>query len=203
MFDALRKSIRQRRTLRFYLPRGLLCGLLFIFILASFMYNKTRKIYSPTMTGSDDIVNIILSIGIMVLLGLYLFWLIFSIIRSFSEVKKLGTTGYRVKVYGLFTICVIMLYISLLLAAFFMGYRNNAAVSLTTIAFVNFYCMVLAILYLPSNALESETQRAKIVKLDDDEMFELKVEDYDEENMNNDNNADGKGEEGVIVEDEN
>ena len=186
MFDALRKSIRQRTTVRFYLPRALLCGLLFTLILISFMYNKTRKIYSPTMTGSDDVVNILISIGIMALLIIYIFWLIFSIIRSFSEVKKLGTTGYRVQVYGLFTIFVILLYISLLLSAFFMGYRNNAAVSLTTIAYVNFYCMVLAILYLPANAVDIQPQRAQIVKLDEDDIFELKV-DGSEEEENNDN----------------
>ncbi|ELP94488.1 transmembrane protein, putative [Entamoeba invadens IP1] len=183
MFDALRKPIKQRMTLKFYVPRALLCGLLFVFILINFMYNKTRKIYSPTMTGSKDPVNIVVSLGIMILLVIYLFWLVFSIIRSFSEVRKLGTTGYRVQVYGLFTIFILLLYVSLLLSVFFMGYRNNAVVSLTTIAFVNFYCMVLAILYLPSSSGdEKKEERARIVKLDDEEM-DLKVEGYDDEDQ--------------------
>ncbi|BFU24069.1 hypothetical protein EHI8A_108860 [Entamoeba histolytica HM-1:IMSS-B] len=195
MFDALRKPIRQRTSIRFYLPRGLLCGLLFSLILASFMYNKTRKIYSPTMTGSHDVFNVIISLGIMGLLIIYLFWLIFSIIRSFSEVRKLGSAGYRVQVYGIFTIFILLFYVSLLLSVFFMGYRNNAAVSLTTIAFVNFYCMVLTILYLPSNVVDQKEERAKIVKLDDDEALELKVEDYD--------NEESHGDEVVIADDEN
>lgn len=184
MFDALRKPVRQRNTFRFYFPRALLCLTLFSLILASFMYNKTRKVYSPTMKGTNDVVNVIISISIMVLLGIYLFWLFFSIIRSLSEVRKLGTAGYRVKIYGLFTIVVLILYVVLLLIAFFKGYRNNAAVSLTTIAYVNFYCMVLTILYLPSSSQEQKVERAKIVKLDEDDI-ELKVEDYDVEDTQN------------------
>ncbi|KAL7717685.1 Transmembrane protein [Entamoeba marina] len=181
MFDALRKPIRQRSTFRFYFPRAILCCVLFALILLSFLYNKTRKIYSPTVTGSNDIFNVICSTSIVVVLGIYLFWLIFSIIRSFSEVRKLGSAGYRVRVYGLFTIIIVLLYVSLLSSAFYMGYRNNAVVGLATIAYVNWYCLILSVLYLPSAAVKKDLEsRSTIVKLDE-ELIDIQVEDYDED----------------------
>ncbi|BFU25157.1 hypothetical protein EHI8A_049280 [Entamoeba histolytica HM-1:IMSS-B] len=149
MFEALRKPLNIRKSFRFILPRALLLLTLFMLVFTELMYNRTTPNYSITLKGIDDPANVVLSILILGIIVIYIFWLVFGIIRTYSESRKLGPVSLRLKYYGGFTICVIILYLCLLIAANFMGYHNNASITLTTLAYVNLYVMTLTILYLP------------------------------------------------------
>ena len=168
----MRHPLRQRTASNFYTPRFVLCGLLFGLLLSHSIYNNTNAVFSPTLTGLNDTVNVILSLSILLLLGIYIIWLIFSIIRSFSEIRKLGVVGHKVRVYGLFTVFAIGGYLVMLVVASFQGSLNNSFVVLVTVAYLNIYCTIISVLYLPSRVLDTLKTLHTIVELDD-EVLEL------------------------------
>ncbi|ELP86921.1 hypothetical protein EIN_314900 [Entamoeba invadens IP1] len=153
------------------------------------MYNKTTPSYSSLIKGIDDVTNVALSIGIMVVVAIYAFWLVFGIIRTYSETKKLGNVAVRVKYYGAFTICVVVLYFALFVASDFMGYHNNADISLTSLAYINFYVMILTILYLPIGFSETfgeevptnKTESASVVVNPQNSVIKLDKEEGEDE----------------------
>ena len=187
MFEALRKPISVRRSWRFIIPRGILTGLMFIFGFAHLMYNKTNPNYSISLTGIEDPTNLGLIITLTVIIAVYIFWLAFGIIRTYSESKKLGPVASRLKYYGLFTVVVVIMYVVLYLASGYLGYHTNAAVTLTTIAFVNMYVVMLNILYLPlekddDSILVEQNNKKQEIHLDNEEIFDDEFVVVDEEN---------------------
>jgi len=95
------------------------------------------------------------------------------------------------KYYGTFTFFVLLCYVVMYLTSNFLGYHDNAAISLTTIAYLNLYVMILTILYLPitkedESILIQSDEKKKIIHLDDEDigMNELVVmddeKDYDD-----------------------
>ena len=124
-----------------------------------------------------DTANAILASFTVVLTLIYLFWLVFAVIRSFSEARKLGEIGHRIKSYGLFTLVAVCLLIILLLSQYFMGYKNNQAIYLTVIGYMNMYTIILMVFYLPSNKhSEDWNSKRKEIVLD-----EFKVTEYDDD----------------------
>ncbi|KAL7715461.1 Wntless-like transmembrane domain-containing protein [Entamoeba marina] len=175
MFEALRKPISVRTSFKFIAPRASLLLLLFLAFITQLLYDHTSPTYTADLHGMNDWINITLTTMVAALCVIYLFWLIFSVIRTYSEIKKLGSeVAVRFKFYSIFTLCVIVLYVGLLAMAGFMGYHNNAVVSLETIAYVNLYVMVLSILYLPAELDNNvmQVENTQIIKLDVEEAKE-------------------------------
>ena len=129
------------------------------------------------MVMLHDTVNVVMVIITAIITVIYLFWLVFAIIRSFSEARKLGEIGHRIKSYGLFTIMAIILLFMLILSDYFIGYKSNQGIYLTLIAYVNIYAIILMVFYLPSNRENTEwnTKRKEIV------LDEMRVTEYDDD----------------------
>ena len=173
--DALRKPLSQRTFFRFYFPRCLLVIILYAFLVNVYIYNSEKS--DPIMVMLHDTVNLVMVIITAIITVIYLFWLVFAIIRSFSEARKLGEIGHRIKSYGLFTIMAIILLFMLILSDYFIGYKSNQGIYLTLIAYVNIYAIILMVFYLPSNRENTEwnTKRKEIV------LDEMRVTEYDDD----------------------
>ncbi|EMD43107.1 transmembrane protein [Entamoeba histolytica HM-3:IMSS] len=175
VMDALRKPLSQRTFKFFYFPRFLIVLLIGSFLVNLYLYNAENS--DPVIVMMKDPINATMAILTGLLSLIYLFWLMFAIIRSFSEARKLGEKGQRIKMYGTFTIIAIFIFFVLLLSDYFIGYRSNAAVYLTLIAYVNIYAVVLMIFYLPSTKNQNEwNNRRREIVLDD-----VKVTQYDDD----------------------
>ena len=176
VFDALRKPLSQRKILTFYLPRFMIVLLMGSFIVNLYLYNVDNS--DPLFKSIRDPFNITLAILSLLSSLVYLFCLLFAMIRSFSEARKLDKDiQERIKSYGTFTISAVFILGTLLLSNLIGGYKDNYAIYLTTIAYLNVYTIFLAIFYFPviKNTHEWNERRREIV-LDD-----VKVTDYDEE----------------------
>ncbi|KAL7713735.1 Transmembrane protein [Entamoeba marina] len=175
IFDALRKPLSQRTFFKFYLSRFLVVIFLEGFVVNLYLCNIDTT--DPLMVTMKDPVNATLAIFAAFSLFVYAFWLIFATIRSLSEARKLGEIGQRIRSYAGFTLAVFLVLVSLLLSNFIEGYKSNSAVYLTLIAYLDLYCLVLMIFYLPTQKKESEwsNNRRRIV------LDEIKVTEYDDE----------------------
>ncbi|ELP83994.1 transmembrane protein, putative [Entamoeba invadens IP1] len=175
IFDALRKPLSQRTFKFFYFPRFVLIILLESFVVNLYLYNA--DIDDPIMVVMKDPINATLAILTGLLTVVYMFWLVFAVIRSFSEARKLGEIGQRIRLYGTFTLVAIFILVVLLISNYFVGYKSNQAVYLTTIAYINIYALTLMVFYLPSNKQDDRwNQRRREIVLDD-----VKVTEYDED----------------------
>ena len=176
VMDALRKPLSQRTLWAFYVPRFVLTILMCIFIIALYLYNTENS--DPIMVMMRDPINIVLVVLTLLFSLAYFFWLLFALIRSFSEARKLGEVGQRIKLYGTFTLIAIGILFVLLLAHYFTGYKSNQALYLTLIAYINIYAIVLMVFYFPSSFKghkEWNDKRKEIV------LDEMRITEYDDE----------------------
>ncbi|EMH72817.1 hypothetical protein EHI8A_099600 [Entamoeba histolytica HM-1:IMSS-B] len=132
---------------------------------------SNSKFHSNTLT-------IFFSVMFLLSIVIYLFWLLFEVIRSFSERRKMsGSNKNRVVIFGIVTFGCIFLLMAVYVGVYFSGYMvSNMFIGL--LAYVNLYCFFVAILNLPSLQKQgSNTNGVNIAKLD----TEFKVETYDDD----------------------
>ncbi|EDR23536.1 hypothetical protein, conserved [Entamoeba dispar SAW760] len=136
--------------------------------------------------------TIFFSVMFLLSVVIYLFWLLFEVIRSFSERRKMnGSNKNRIVIFGIVTFGCIFLLMAVYIGVYFSGYMvSNMFIGL--LAYVNLYCFFVAILNLPSlERQNSNNSGVNIAKLD----TELKVETYDDDD---ELIVENKNEEGVL-----
>lgn len=109
--------------MHFYVPRIVLIVLLECFMVNLYLYNSDN--FDPLVDAMKDPLNITLAVATAIFTVIYLFWLLFAVIRSFSEARKLGQIGQRINMYGLFTMIAIITLMILLVYSYFTGYKAN------------------------------------------------------------------------------
>ncbi|KAL7720070.1 Transmembrane protein [Entamoeba marina] len=149
IFDALRKPLSQRSIIKFYFPRFLVVLFLEGFVVNLYLSNIDND--DPLLVAMNSTSNIVLAIFSIFALFVYGFWLMFGIVRSLTEAKKLGDVGHRIRAYK--------------------------AIYLTVYGYLNIYCIILALLYIPIRTKKMDwSNNRKDIVLD-----ELKVTAYDDE----------------------
>ena len=135
----------------------------FLVISLELLYNKSFTFTNIFYKPSSDTLNIAIWVIVVIFCLLYISWLIFSVIRSIKESKKIGNQR-RVITYTLLTAVSIVIFLVLLVASFFLGYDNSATIYLATIAYINFFVYLMALLYIPMPKIHLLDNRFVIVE---------------------------------------
>ena len=120
------------------------------------------------------------TITFTVLFGLsiafYLFWLLFDLIRSCSERRKMdGKKKNRVVIFGIVTFGCILFILAVYITVNASGYiLSNLFIAL--MSYVNLYCYFVIVLTVPTNDEKIDKEYSKISKLD----IQLTVQEYDD-----------------------
>ncbi|ELP91947.1 transmembrane protein, putative [Entamoeba invadens IP1] len=181
VFEALRKPISWRTQLGFWIGRIMFFIAFFIVILVTLLYNEGFNFTNPTYAPLKDKKNIVFSCFVGVFVLMYIGWLLFSVIRTFSEAKKVGNAK-RVIAFGVLMFVAIFIFVVLLIVAFFLGFENSATTYLATISYANFFVYLLAFFYLPTPSKKLWNKaKAILVKTEDITQYkELQTTDYTE-----------------------
>ncbi|KAL7720804.1 Wntless-like transmembrane domain-containing protein [Entamoeba marina] len=172
-FDYYRKG-KGTKKLKYWIPRTIFFMLFFLSVLVLMVYNQSIGLVDPYYEALRDIPNIVLAVIALGFIILYVFWLLFCLVRACSEGKKLGKTKRKLRIFGVLTMVSLALYLMLILLIFFYGYQETAPIYLTSIAYVNFFCAILVLLLLPTTHKESQIwsdNRLKITALDDQAVY--------------------------------
>jgi len=190
LFDGIRKEASQRTFKAFYLPKGILVGVVWIVGITVFTWTQLHEKDDPVFSTTNDLPGYIgFQIFMLILLIIYIFWLVYATCRACGDMKTLPYLGIRIKFFGVFTLLVILTVVGALI----FGYgtqTNNAAEFLSFLALFNLYVYTLAFVYLPSQVAvntavtTTRTERIGMVRLEeDDSQMELGTIKEESENL--------------------
>ena len=154
-----------KTEVQFMVPKTMLIVMLFTFYLVQSIYSKMDSNLSPTITQPSDVFNIILSLSIMCLSGIYIFWILFAIIRSFEERIDDSKKQFLFRYYAIFTFIIVVTHITLVTYSDLLQIRDYS-IKLLSVAFINFYSVNSLVMQLPVTR-ENELTTSGI-RLDED-----------------------------------
>lgn len=98
--------------------------------------------------SSSNVTRIVFGVILVFFVIVYICWLGYSLIRAFSESRRIGNER-RVYTYGALVITCIILFALLLVASFFMGLESSATTYMATLAYANLFVYLMSVLYIP------------------------------------------------------
>jgi len=153
-FDGLRKQEPgQRRFTRFYLPKIVFVGSIWLCGLIVYTWIEVHQLDDPEYAKPQDFPGfLVFSIAFALLSFMYLIRLGTVVVLTFSNMFSLPYLSNRVKFLGIFTLFVVLLTVGGLIFDWLAPDVNSAAGFLTYIALFNFYIFVLTVCYLPAKS---------------------------------------------------
>ncbi|KAL7716374.1 Wntless-like transmembrane domain-containing protein [Entamoeba marina] len=169
IFDALRKPIPSMSTkkfwFQFFIPRTLVILVLFCAI-GTFIFSQKIFDMKEMIVGTSNGVLITFGVSAAIVLLVYAFWLTFSVIRTFTERRKLGEMSKRIVGFGVFNVCVVILFLIILMVLFFSGY-DSSNLYIASIGWFNLYCYAMSVLMFNDNTPKVVSrQRFEMVETD-------------------------------------
>ncbi|XP_078618423.1 transmembrane protein 181-like isoform X1 [Branchiostoma floridae x Branchiostoma japonicum] len=162
-------GIRQyeRRFMTFYVPKVLIVGLLWISAVTLASWQEYNELQDPTYQYKVDTVNFTgMQIFFFVIGSVYLLYLLYLIIRAFSELRAMPYFDLRLKFLTALMFVVLAISIAITVMRFGTGvlqdnfvadlatHYKNSAEFLSFYGLLNFYLYTMAYVYSPSkNAL--------------------------------------------------
>ncbi|EKE40996.1 hypothetical protein ENUP19_0260G0032 [Entamoeba nuttalli] len=172
IFEALRKPISWRKNINFWIGRILFFCAFMLVILITLLYNTTYSITDINYKPLKDIPNIVFCVADIIFAVIYFIWLCFSVIRSFSEAKRVGNTK-RIYTFGILVITSVIIFVLLLVVAFFLGFENSATTYLSTLSYGNLFIWLLSIFYIPKPT-RPIWDKAKTILVEQDDIAQYK-----------------------------
>ncbi|EMD48165.1 Hypothetical protein EHI5A_263210 [Entamoeba histolytica KU27] len=182
IFDSLRKPINKMSTttlwFKFIGVRVIFVGIIFI-TLCCFIF--TQKVFDIKylIAGTSNVVLIILGVIVLLIILTYAFWLIFSLIRTFTERHKLGEKSRRVIGFSVFNIVIVFIFIIVLSILLFDGY-DASSIYLASIVYFNLYCFAMALLMVKNDKQEL-SRRSKKFEISHPTEVSMEVNEYNDD----------------------
>ena len=169
---------KERTSIWFYLPKILIVGSLWLATIGSFSILKGEELYNSSFRSDNNYQyqkQIIIIIQI-VLLSLYIFNVLYYLVRIISKIRNLPTrnTLKFISVWGFTLVVIIAVLVNYLIITFKQQW-NNAVETLIIFSILNFYGIFLSILYIPYGNLEIDEkveQEEDLLLNQGDEKFE-------------------------------
>ncbi|XP_051546546.1 transmembrane protein 181 isoform X1 [Myxocyprinus asiaticus] len=157
----------ERKFLTFYLPKLVIVGLLWLSAVTLGIWQTVNELQDPTYQYKVDIQNFQgMKIFFLLVVGLYVLYLVFLVVRACSELKNMPYTDLRLKFLTALTLVVLVISMVILYLRFgskalqdnfvaeLSTHYQNSAEFLSFYGLLNFYLYTLAFVYSPSkNAL--------------------------------------------------
>ncbi|XP_055046500.1 transmembrane protein 181 isoform X1 [Misgurnus anguillicaudatus] len=157
----------ERKFWTFYVPKLVMVGLLWLSAVTLGIWQTVNELQDPTYQYKVDIQNFQgMKIFFLLLVGLYVLYLVFLVVRACSELKNMPYTDLRLKFLTALTLVVLMISMVILYLRFgsralqdnfvaeLSTHYQNSAEFLSFYGLLNFYLYTLAFVYSPSkNAL--------------------------------------------------
>ncbi|XP_068610227.1 transmembrane protein 181 [Brachionichthys hirsutus] len=157
----------ERRCLTFYLPKVLVVGLLWVSAVTLGIWQTVNELQDPTYQYKVDITNFQgMKLLFLTVVGLYVFYLLFLVVRACSELKNTPYSDLRLRFLTALTFVVLVISVVILYLRFgakalqdnfvaeLSTHYQNSAEFLSFYGLLNFYLYTLAFVYSPSrNAL--------------------------------------------------
>ena len=179
IFDAFRKPIDNQSKSSFWcffiFPRFALCLIIGIAVGSFIFVQKVLDIKYLFVSSSHVTLLGLASVSIIVL-SVYLLWLTFSVIRTFTERRKLGEKSKRIVAFGFFHLLIIIFFFGVIAALLFGGY-DSSGIYLSSIVYFNLYCFACSLLMV--NKIDTEVVSKKKKKFEI--TTELVVDVYDDD----------------------
>ncbi|XP_022106833.1 transmembrane protein 181-like isoform X2 [Acanthaster planci] len=160
-YHGIRKS--DRKWLYFYLPKLILVGVIWVAAVVLACWSQYRTLYDPTFNYKVDGGNFLgLVIFFLCVGSLYLLYLVFLIIRAFTELKSLPYMNLRLRFMTVLMLFVVAVCVAVVIMRFGIGilqnnfiselstYYKNSAEFLAFYSLLNFYLYTMAFVYSPS-----------------------------------------------------
>ncbi|KAL7717135.1 Wntless-like transmembrane domain-containing protein [Entamoeba marina] len=148
IFEGLRKSASWRTKKTFWVPRLLFFGFLFLAMLLLLLYRQSFTYTDPFYNFTEDTDAIYIYVITIAFFVGYIGWLIFSVIRSVEESRRIGNTR-RVITFGILSVSSIIIFAVLMSCSFLFGSNSTATLNLSIHSFLNFFVILMAIMHLP------------------------------------------------------
>ncbi|XP_051974327.1 transmembrane protein 181-like isoform X2 [Xyrauchen texanus] len=157
----------ERKFLTFYLLKLVIVGLLWLSAVTLGIWQTVNELQDPTYQYKVDIQNFQgMKIFFLLVVGLYVLYLVFLVVRACSELKNMPYTDLRLKFLTALTLVVLVISMLILYLRFgskalqdnfvaeLSTHYQNSAEFLSFYGLLNFYLYTLAFVYSPSkNAL--------------------------------------------------
>jgi len=166
------KKVKERTFFWFYAPKIFVVALNWLFVVITMTWERlnqrTDPAYDLTEIPFFGGIRVAVITTLIVIVGM----LVFYVFRALGEFSKMGITyEIRFKYFWVLTLLVILATTFDFGTMLLVDYANNAAQYLSFFPLYNFYCVTLAIFYLPSNTVEDDSHEviASSLKFDDDD----------------------------------
>lgn len=158
-------GIRQsdRKWMRFYFPKVFIVGAMWIIGITMTCWQQYRGLYDPTFNYKVDSGNFVALITVFFVFGgLYLLYLLFLVIRAFTELKSLPYMNLRLQFMTILMLCVVVVSTVITILRFGVSiikenfvselstYYKNSAEFLAFYSLLNLYLYTMAFVYSPS-----------------------------------------------------
>ncbi|XP_041355205.1 transmembrane protein 181-like isoform X2 [Gigantopelta aegis] len=165
-------GVRQtdRRFLRFYLPKLLIVGLMWIAAVTLASWQEYNELQDPTYYYRLDTNNFLgLKIFFFIVGGLYLLYLAYLLIRAYAELRSMPYFDLRLKFMTALMLIVLSISIAITILRFGSGVLHdnfvaemstnyeNSAEFVSFYGLLNFYMYTMAFVYSPSKNAMYET----------------------------------------------
>lgn len=161
LYHGIRQNKRKFAT--FYLPKIFMVGVVWLSVVALFSWQSVKELSDPTYNYQNDFSNFFgVKIFIMVLVGFYLLYLIYLIVRAYSELRSMPYFDLRLKFTTVLLVIVVVVTMTLTILrfgvdAFDGGFTSGVSTHLhNSTEFVAFYGLInihlftMAFVYSPS-----------------------------------------------------
>ncbi|XP_068198235.1 transmembrane protein 181 isoform X2 [Antennarius striatus] len=190
----------ERKCLTFYLPKMIIVGLLWVSAVTLGIWQTVNELQDPTYQYKVDITNFQgVKVFFLVVVGVYVFYLIFLVVRACSELKNMPYSDLRLRFLTALTFVVLVISMVILYLRFgskalqenfvaeLSTHYQNSAEFLSFYGLLNFYLYTLAFVYSPSrNALyDSQLKDNPAFSMLNDSDDEVIYGDYDDTPLQN------------------
>uniref|UniRef100_A0A6B2L3Y4 Wntless-like transmembrane domain-containing protein n=1 Tax=Arcella intermedia TaxID=1963864 RepID=A0A6B2L3Y4_9EUKA len=171
MFDGMRQEDTKHSFVRFYLPKFLIIGLIWVSLVVGSTLFALKELDDPAAIIEVQGYIIFFQSAMFLLLIGYSFWLVYLVFRACGMINTMPFLNVRLKFFGLFTLFVFMVTTTGILFGIFSPLPVNAAQFVAFLSLLNFYVYTLSFVYLPSGGLLNEdmSQRIGVTALENDE----------------------------------
>jgi len=170
MFDGLWKEPSQRTVLKFYAPKLGLLGLFWFAALVAFTWTELHQLDDVGTRVYEIKGYVFFKVFSLILILVYVFWLLYAVIRACNTTRSMPYLGLRLKFFGIFTLFIILITAGGILFGFIGPVANNAAEFLSFLSNFNLYIYTLAFVYLPSkSAYYGRKLEIGMIKLEEDD----------------------------------
>ncbi|XP_070568299.1 transmembrane protein 181-like isoform X4 [Ptychodera flava] len=167
-YHAVRQS--ERRFLPFYVPKMIITGILWLTAFCLATYQQYHELQDPTFQYKVDTGGFLgLKIFFFVIGSIYLLYLVFLVVRAYTELRSMPYFDLRLKFMTALMFCVVAISITIMALRFGTGvldpnfvpelsthYRNSAEF-LAFFGLLNFYLYTMAYVYSPSKNASTES----------------------------------------------